>query len=98
MSFRPWGTRASASLVIEEVADPSRLDSAGAEIVAAIRAAVVRDHGIPVDEIALVEPRTVSKTSSGKVLRRGCRDAFQRGELRVLAHATSAMRRPRVGG
>lgn len=37
--------------------------------------------GMPVDEIALVPPRTVLKTSSGKLRRSACREMYERGEL-----------------
>jgi 1-acyl-sn-glycerol-3-phosphate acyltransferase len=37
--------------------------------------------GLPVDEVVLAPPRTVLKTSSGKVRRNACREAYERGEL-----------------
>jgi 1-acyl-sn-glycerol-3-phosphate acyltransferase len=37
--------------------------------------------GLPVDEVVLAPPRTVLKTSSGKIRRAACRDAYEHGEL-----------------
>ncbi len=37
--------------------------------------------GLPVDEVVLAPPRTVLKTSSGKIRRNACREAYERGAL-----------------
>ena len=37
--------------------------------------------GLPVDEVVLAPPRSVLKTSSGKIRRNACREAYERGEL-----------------
>jgi len=37
--------------------------------------------GMPADEILLVPPRTVLKTSSGKLRRTACRELYERGEM-----------------
>jgi len=37
--------------------------------------------GMPADDIVLAPPRTVLKTSSGKVRRAACRERYERGEL-----------------
>ena len=37
--------------------------------------------GIPADDIVLAPPRTVLKTSSGKIRRAACRERYERGEL-----------------
>jgi 1-acyl-sn-glycerol-3-phosphate acyltransferase len=41
--------------------------------------------GLPVDDIVLVPPRTVLKTSSGKIRRSACRERYERGVL-INAH------------
>jgi len=38
--------------------------------------------GVPVDDVVFVAPRTVFKTSSGKIRRTACREAYERGALR----------------
>jgi acyl transferase domain-containing protein/acyl-CoA synthetase (AMP-forming)/AMP-acid ligase II/acyl carrier protein len=59
-----------------------RLDPAA--VVGAIRDAVVADHGVAVDAIALLAPRTLPKTSSGKVRRGACRAGFLAGDLDTI--------------
>ena len=40
------------------------------------------DHiGLPADDIVLAPPRTVPKTSSGKIRRAACRERYEQGEL-----------------
>jgi len=44
--------------------------------------------GMPADEIVLAPPRTVLKTSSGKLRRTACRELYERGELTSARRAT----------
>jgi 1-acyl-sn-glycerol-3-phosphate acyltransferase len=57
----------------------------------AVRDRIVEAIGTPPDLVVLAEPRTVRKTSSGKVRRRAMRDAYLAGTL-----ATPAVRWQRV--
>lgn len=52
------------------------------EIAKAVKAAVARDHGVPAGDLVLVAPNSVPRTSSGKVQRRACRQAYLDGGLR----------------
>jgi thioester reductase-like protein len=54
-------------------------------VFAAMRAAVARDHELATHAIALVAPRSVPKTSSGKLQRRACRQAFLDDDLELVA-------------
>jgi acyl-CoA synthetase (AMP-forming)/AMP-acid ligase II len=54
-----------------------------AEIVRAASVAVAADHGINLDDVAVVGPNAVPKTSSGKLRRSACRDAYLNGEYVV---------------
>jgi 1-acyl-sn-glycerol-3-phosphate acyltransferase len=47
----------------------------------AINRIVVELTGIPPDDIVLAPPRSVLKTSSGKIRRAACRDLYERGEV-----------------
>jgi nonribosomal peptide synthetase protein BlmVI len=55
------------------------------EIAGAIRRAVAARHGIDVHTVALLRRGAVPKTTSGKVRRQACRDAFMRGDLPTVA-------------
>jgi acyl-CoA synthetase (AMP-forming)/AMP-acid ligase II len=50
----------------------------------AIRAAIVRDHELHADDVVLLRPGGAPKTSSGKIRRRACRDAYLEGRLERL--------------
>jgi acyl-CoA synthetase (AMP-forming)/AMP-acid ligase II len=54
-------------------------------VMAAIRRGVARAIGAQVDFVVLIEPRTIPKTSSGKVQRRRCRALFLAGRLDIVA-------------
>jgi 8-amino-7-oxononanoate synthase len=56
-----------------------------APVLAAIREAVLDEHGLALDTVVLVRCGTLPKTSSGKVRRHDCRAAFLAGELKALA-------------
>jgi 1-acyl-sn-glycerol-3-phosphate acyltransferase len=64
------------------LAEMREAETAGrAELTAQINRLAVDLIGMPVDEVILAAPRTVLKTSSGKVRRAACREAYERGEL-----------------
>jgi hypothetical protein len=50
----------------------------------AITDAIARDHDLPVDRVVCVAPRSLPKTSSGKLRRGATRDALAQHELPVL--------------
>ncbi len=50
-------------------------------ILAEINRLAVDLIGMPADDIVLAPPRTVLKTSSGKIRRAACRERYERGEL-----------------
>lgn len=54
------------------------------EAAAAVRTAVARTAEAEVSEVVFVKPRSIPKTSSGKIQRRACRTALERDELTVL--------------
>jgi acyl-CoA synthetase (AMP-forming)/AMP-acid ligase II/acyl carrier protein len=58
----------------------SRLGVVVEDVARAIRSAIASEHGIAA-EVALVERKSVPRTSSGKLQRAACRAAFERGEL-----------------
>jgi acyl-CoA synthetase (AMP-forming)/AMP-acid ligase II/acyl carrier protein len=57
------------------------------EVIATIRQAVARAHEVPVHDVVLIRPAGIPKTSSGKIQRRACRDAYLAGRLAVVAES-----------
>ncbi|WP_280233452.1 type I polyketide synthase [Nocardia cyriacigeorgica] len=73
------------------VAEVSTTDSAVLMAVEdAVRASIGVDHGLSVREVVLIAPRTILKTSSGKIQRQACRQAYIAGELSIVAGVNSA--------
>ena len=56
-----------------------------AEVIGAIRRDVAGEHELVVDSIVLVRAGSIPKTSSGKIQRHACRDAFLDRSLDVVA-------------
>ena len=63
----------------------------------AIEAAALRHVGSPPDEVRLVPPYSVLKTSSGKIRRAGVRDLYERGRLGAGAGSPLALQVLRLG-
>ena len=62
-------------------------EAARAELARRINDLAVELIGMPPDEIVLVPPHTVLKTSSGKIRRGACRDLYERGGRGVMERA-----------
>jgi acyl-CoA synthetase (AMP-forming)/AMP-acid ligase II len=56
----------------------------GDDTVRAIRRAVAESHGVDVHAVRLLSPGSIPKTSSGKLRRLACRDAFLAGTLDIV--------------
>lgn len=70
-------------VLIQEVRPRDVTDLAG--LIAAIRACVTEELEIPLQAVWLVRSGEVPRTTSGKVRRQRCRDAFLAGSLATLA-------------
>jgi len=92
-ALRP-GSVAVFSLEGEQVALVCELrrgaDADFAEVVEAVRVALVSDFGIAPDPMVIVETAAVPKTSSGKLRRRECRARLRAGDLPILHEWTRA--------
>jgi acyl-CoA synthetase (AMP-forming)/AMP-acid ligase II len=64
-----------------ELRDDRRAASEAQAVAAAVRAAIFEHHAIAAWRVIVGKAGTVAKTTSGKVMRRACRDAFLSGEL-----------------
>lgn len=69
-------------VVVQEVERARQADPPEA-MIAAIRRAVVEDHEVQPHEIVLIAFNAIHKTSSGKIQRRACREAYLARELDV---------------
>ncbi|MFE9636300.1 amino acid adenylation domain-containing protein [Streptomyces sp. NPDC006463] len=56
---------------------------AGPDLLPAVHAEVARRHGLRLEHLVLVRRGTIPKTSSGKIRRRACRDAYLSGALQL---------------
>ena len=75
----PSDTGEALVIVAERASGTRRADPAPA--VDAIRKQVWSRHGIPVAAVRLVPAGTIPRTTSGKLARRACRDAYLGGEF-----------------
>mmetsp|Transcript_134 Transcript_134/g.153 ORF Transcript_134/g.153 Transcript_134/m.153 type:complete len:1054 (-) Transcript_134:272-3433(-) len=67
---------------IGELADPSAVNPAA--IAGEIKRTVSANHGAALSHIRLLQPRTVPKTTSGKIARAWCKRAFMEHSLQVV--------------
>jgi acyl-CoA synthetase (AMP-forming)/AMP-acid ligase II len=65
--------------------DPAERDGFLASLIDRVRAAVVDHHGIVLSAVSVLSHGATPKTSSGKLRRRACRDAFGDGSLDEIA-------------
>ena len=54
------------------------------EVIHVIRSDVSAEHDVPPDAVILVRQGSIPKTSSGKIQRHACRNAFLDGQLRIV--------------
>ncbi|HEX3530750.1 MAG TPA: amino acid adenylation domain-containing protein [Thermoanaerobaculia bacterium] len=79
-------------LVIVQEVEPRQRAAVEAGVAAeGIRRAVAEAHGVQAWEVVLAEAGAVPRTSSGKIRRRACRDAYLAGSLPVLACSRAAL-------
>jgi acyl carrier protein len=72
-----------ALVVAHEVRKESETDPR--EVIAAVRRALLREEGLRCHGVLLLRAGSIPKTSSGKIRRSACRDAFLDGTLEVVA-------------
>src|SRR5262249_45045977 len=77
-------------LVVVQEVEGRRQVGAIDEVAAAIRQAVAEQHDIQVHTVALIRAGSIPKTTSGKIQRRACRDAFLSSKLALVGLSTLA--------
>jgi acyl-CoA synthetase (AMP-forming)/AMP-acid ligase II len=55
------------------------------DLLRAIRARVIEEHGLPLKDVVFLRPGTLSRTTSGKVRRRHCRTLYLSDQLEQIA-------------
>ncbi len=68
------------------------------EVVAAIRTAVASQHDLDVYAVCLIKAMSLPKTSSGKVQRHACRDAYLTGALDAIVTSVRDTETSRLAG
>jgi phthiocerol/phenolphthiocerol synthesis type-I polyketide synthase C len=63
-------------------------------LVASVRKEILDVFGVPVFDFVLIEQGTFLKTSSGKIRRRGMRDKYLQGKLKIAAQFSQAVMTP----
>jgi acyl-CoA synthetase (AMP-forming)/AMP-acid ligase II/acyl carrier protein len=68
-------------VIVAELRDPKSVDFA--QTVKDMRNKVAQTHGVELHTAVLLKPKTVPKTTSGKIARKWCKKAFEDGTLKV---------------
>lgn len=82
-AFTVPGENGEALIIVQEVRRATGLDTDA--LIGKIRGAVARQHQVQVQGIALLPPRTLPKTSSGKIQRQLCRSLYQENKFDAVA-------------
>ncbi|MEM7583479.1 MAG: acyl-CoA dehydrogenase family protein, partial [Acidobacteriota bacterium] len=70
-------------VVVQEASDRAPLDID--DLAQTVRRKLAEAHDVVLEKLVLIRPRTIPKTSSGKIQRRACRAEYLAGEFEVLA-------------
>ncbi|CAD7702451.1 unnamed protein product [Ostreobium quekettii] len=76
--------------VVAEVKDSWDTEGGHSQLMGRIAGVVQQGHEVLVETIALIEPRTIPKTTSGKVQRFKCRQRLLDGELTIVTGGLSS--------
>jgi acyl-CoA synthetase (AMP-forming)/AMP-acid ligase II len=68
---------------VAEAALPPGSD--GKEVIAAVRRSIAEEHDLRIHRVCLIAPKSIDKTSSGKIQRQASRSRFLENTLEVLA-------------
>ncbi len=82
-AFSTQGEGEEQLAILAEV-DQSRLEGTLEALAGQVRGALAAEHGVAPRTLCFIPPRTILKTSSGKLQRSACREALDRGQFEVL--------------
>jgi len=78
------GEEVALVMELKDVPAKSKVSDVCVPLAKQIRGAINQEHSLGISEIAFLKPRTVPKTSSGKIARSWCRKGFVGGTLEVV--------------
>jgi len=70
------GEEVALVMELKEVPSKKDIESTCSTLVKQLRSAITKEHSLTITHLVLLKPRTVKKTSSGKIARAWCRKAF----------------------
>src|SRR6185312_12665825 len=73
-------------VIVHEVASPGRPDLDA--VIEAIRQTLAEEYEVQPYAVVLIKPRSIPRTSSGKIQRHACRAKYLNGELEIIASAS----------
>lgn len=81
---RQGGEEVALVMELKEVPTSKQVESVCVPLANQIRASINQEHSLGITEIVFLQPRSVPKTSSGKIARAWCRKGFVAGTLKVV--------------
>jgi hypothetical protein len=81
---RQGGEEVALVMELKEVPAFKQVESVCVSLANQIRGAINQEHSLGITEIAFLQPRSVPKTSSGKIARAWCRKGFVADTLKVV--------------
>jgi hypothetical protein len=81
---RQGGEEVALVMELKEVPASKQVESVCVSLANQIRASINQEHSLGITEIVFLQPRSVPKTSSGKIARAWCRKGFVAGTLKVV--------------
>jgi hypothetical protein len=81
---RQGGEEVALVMELKEVPASKQVESVCVPLANQIRASINQEHSLGITEIVFLQPRSVPKTSSGKIARAWCRKGFVAGTLKVV--------------
>jgi acyl-CoA synthetase (AMP-forming)/AMP-acid ligase II len=92
-AFSVEGSAGEQLVVVQEVKRNTPPTQDPQEIFRAIRSAISEHHGLHTHAIVLLAPSALPRTSSGKIRRRACQEAYATGSLAALASSVFGLDR-----
>lgn len=83
-SIKHEGTSTETVIYVAEVKDDTITSAQLLAAIEVIKSTITSEHGLGLSSVCLLRPRTVPKTTSGKIARAWCRKAFLDNTLSIL--------------